>query len=108
MMQMNHIQQQFLHLEQTIHQMTQACRLSPGMPSELKQCINELDWQTDEALQIVQTQDERRIRECVQDLEELGDRAKRSCESAEQIDEGLRDAIMQAHSELSDLKRQLH
>ncbi len=108
MMQISEIKRQFNHIEQTIDQATQVCKMSPGVPPELKQCITELDRQTDEARQVMQSQDESRIRECVEDLEELGDRAKRACESADNVDEGVRDAVMQAHNELSDLKRQLH
>ncbi len=108
MMQVSEIKRQFNHIEQTIDQATQACRMSQGVPSDLKQCITELDRQTDEARQVMQSQDESRIRECVDDLEELGDRAKRACEMSENVDDGLRDAVMQAHRELSDLKHQLH
>lgn len=108
MMQVNEIRQKFNHIEQTIDQAAQACRMSEGVPSELKQCIQELDQQSNQARQVMQSDDESKIIECVEDLEELGDRAMRACENSQNIDDGLRDAVTQAHSELSDLKRRLH
>lgn len=108
MMQANEIRRQFDHIDQTIDQAAQACRMAEGVPSELKQCLTEMDRQADEARQIMQSEDESRMIECVDDLEELGDRAKRACEMSENIDEGLKDAVMQAHRELSDFKHQLH
>ncbi len=108
MMQMNEIQQQFKNIEQTIGQASQACRSSPDVPSDLKECISELDRQTGQANQILQSQDEDQIIACVDDLEELGDRAKYACEQAPDVDENVRDAVLQAHKELSDLKHRLH
>lgn len=108
MMQVNEIRQRFNHIEQTIEQASEACRTSAGIPSDLKQCISELDQQTGEARQVMQSQDESRIIQCVDDLEELGDRAKDACEHAYDLDDDVRDAVLQAHRELSDLKHSLH
>lgn len=108
MLQTSEIQQRFNHIEQTIGQATQACSNSPDIPSDLKQCISELDQQASQARQVLQSQDEDQIIACVDDLEELGDRAKFACEQASSVDPDVRDAVMQAHRELSDLKHQLH
>jgi hypothetical protein len=48
------------------------------------------------------------MRECIESLEELGDRAERACEQAGNVDGELKRAVSTMHSELSDLKRQLH
>ena len=108
MMQSSEIQQRFNHIEQTVGQATQVCSNSPDVPDDLKQCITELNQQTSQARQVLQSQDENQIIACVDDLEELGDRAKFACEQSSSIDQNLRDAVMQAHQELSDLKHQLH
>ncbi|QAU36018.1 hypothetical protein EKL02_07740 [Janthinobacterium sp. 17J80-10] len=108
MMQASEIQQRFNRIEQTVDQASQACSNSPGIPSDLKQCITELNQQTSQARQVLQSQDESQIIACVDDLEELGDRAKFACEQSSGINQNLRDAVMQAHQELSDLKHQLH
>lgn len=108
MMQMSEIQQQFKNIEQTVGQASQACQSSADVPSSLKECISELNRQTGQASQILQSQDEDQIIACVDDLEELGDRAKYACEQAPDVDENVRDAVMQAHRELSDLKQRMH
>ncbi len=108
MMQANEIQQRFSRIEQTIGQASQACSSASDVPQDLKQCITELDRQTGQARQVMQSQDQDRMISCVDDLEELGDRAKAACEQASNVDDSVRDAVMQAHQELSDLKHQLH
>ncbi len=108
MMQVNELRKQFNHVEDTIDQAAQVCRMEPGVPSELMQCIEALDEHTQQARQAMQSEDENQIRHCVDQLEMLGDRAKRACENAGNINDGLRDAVMQAHSELSSLKHQMH
>ena len=57
---------------------------------------------------MAQSQDEQRIVECVDSLEQLGDRAMQACRRAGSVDPDLRDAVQTAHSELSQLKHQLH
>lgn len=108
MMQVNEIRQQFNQIEQTIDQAMQACRSESGIPQDLQQCIQQMDQQSDQARQILQSQDETQIIQCVDDLEELGDRAMRACEQADGISEQVRNAVSQAHKELSSLKHQLH
>jgi len=56
----------------------------------------------------MESQDEERIRQCVDQLEELSDEAEKAAERANNVDDQVKDAIMQAHSELSSLKQQLH
>ncbi|MGB6055230.1 MAG: hypothetical protein WBG17_08320 [Burkholderiaceae bacterium] len=109
MMQTNEIRQRFDHIEQSVRQAAQACASSSNVPQDLKQCITQLDQQTSQAEQVMQSQDEGRIRQCVDQLEELGDRAKMACQnSSGGIDDNLKKAVIQAHSELSTLKHQLH
>jgi hypothetical protein len=54
------------------------------------------------------SKDEDRIRQWVDDLERIGDRADRACQQAGGLDEKVKDAVSSMHSELADLKRQLH
>ncbi len=108
MMQANEIQKRFSNIERSIAQASKACRSSNDIPQELKDCVQQLDRQTDQAKQELQSQDETRIRQCVDQLEELSDEAEKAAERANNVDDQVRDAIMQAHSELSNLKQQLH
>lgn len=109
MMQKNELQQRFNQVEQTIHQAAQRCQSTQTVPMDLKDSIQRLDQQAIHARSIMQSQDEEQILQCVDDLEELGDRARDACEqSSGNLDGELKSAVMQAHRELSDLKHQLH
>lgn len=109
MMQKNELQQRFNQVEQTIHQAAQRCQAAQTVPMDLKDSIQRLDQQAIHARDILQSQDDNQIRQCVDDLEQLGDRARDACEhSAGNLDDELKSAVMQAHRELSDLKHQLH
>ncbi len=109
MMQANEIRQRFTQIEQTIHQASEACQRAGSVPSDLQSSIQQLDERSEQARQeLQQSEDEESIRQCVDELEELGDRAKDACERAGDVDQNLKKAVLQAHRELSDLKHQLH
>lgn len=109
-MQTQEIQRRFNQIEQTIHQAAERCRTMDQMPMDLKDSLQQLDQKTTQAHEMMaRTQDQNQMMQCVDELEQLGDRAKDACErSGNAVDGGLRDAVMQAHRELSDLKHQLH
>jgi uncharacterized coiled-coil DUF342 family protein len=108
MMQMNEIQQRFSDARRAIDQASQACRTQQGIPQELRECLQQLDQRSSQAQQVMQSQDENQIRQCVDELEQISDRAERALQGASSVDGELRDAIDEAHRELSSLKHQLH
>ncbi len=110
MMQADEVRQRFSQIEQTISQASQACeRAGTGVPTDLKNCIQQLDSQSSQTREkLQQAQDEQSIIDCVDQLEELGDQAKAACENQQNVDQQLKKAVMQAHQELSQLKHQLH
>ncbi|HJV52998.1 MAG TPA: hypothetical protein VJ652_16135 [Noviherbaspirillum sp.] len=108
MLRANEIQQRFNQVENTIHHAVECCQSATSLPMDLKDSIQQLDQRAMQARSLIQSQDENQIRQCIDDLEELGDRAKDACESSGNVDGELRSAVMQAHRELSDLKHQLH
>ncbi|HJW54752.1 MAG TPA: hypothetical protein VJ577_05710 [Burkholderiaceae bacterium] len=108
MMQINEIQQRFSNVERTINQVTQACETGSNMPQDLKDCVQKLDQETGRTKQVLQSQDQKRIVECVDNLEQLSDRTEQAVERASNLDANIRNAVMQAHRELSTLKHQLH
>ncbi len=110
MMRADEVRQRFNQIEQTIHQASQACeRAGSGVPMDLKNSIQQLDKQSSQARQQLQNaKDEQSIIQCVDQLEELGDRAKAACEKGGNVDQQLKQAVLQAHQELSQLKHQLH
>ncbi len=108
MFQANEIQQRFSRIEQAIGQAAQTAINEVGTPPQLRDCIQKLDRQSSLAKQVIQSQDESRIRQAVDDLEMLGDEAKRVCKNDMQVTPRLKDAVARVHDELSDLKHQLH
>ena len=107
-MQVNEIQQRFRRIERTIQQANQACRSDTSAPQELRDCVQQLNRQSQQVKQVLQSEDTHRIRQCVDDLELLGDRAQRACERADDLNDTIRTAVDQVHNELSTLKHQLH
>lgn len=108
MLQTNEIKQRFSRIEQAIGQAAQTCQSETGTPSQLKDCIQKLDRQSHLAREVMQSSDESRIRKCVDDLEMLGDEAKRVCRDQAQVAPKLKAEVTKVHDELSQLKHQLH
>ena len=108
MLQSNEIQQRFSHIEQVIGQAAQTCINEATVPPQLRDCIQRLDRQSSMAKEVMQSQDENRIRQCVDDLEMLGDEAKRVCKTDAQVTPQLKEAVTRVHDALSELKHQLH
>jgi hypothetical protein len=107
MLQANEIEQRFERISEAIGQASKAIGDGSQSP-DLKECIDKLDRQCGAGRMVVQSHDEERIRECVEDLEMLGDEAKRAMRSDGQVTPQLMDAVTRVHDELSDLKHQLH
>lgn len=108
MIQAKELQQQYSQAESAIHQAAQRCATTSAVPMDLKDSVQQMDQQATQARDAILSQDEDRIRQCIDDLEELGDRAKSACQDGAQVDAQLKESVMQAHQRLSDLKRQLH
>jgi hypothetical protein len=68
----------------------------------------QLEQQTQKARPILESQDEKQITRCVDDLEETGGRAEMAIKGIPGVDSKLSNAVLHAHSELTELKRQLH
>lgn len=110
MMQAEEVRQRFNQIEQTIHQASQACeRAGSDVSGDLRNSIQQLDKESVKARQqLQQAKDDQSIIDCVDQLEELGDKAKAACEKSNNVDQQLKNAVLQAHQELSQLKHQLH
>jgi ABC-type Mn2+/Zn2+ transport system ATPase subunit len=107
-MQMSEIKKRVVNVEHTIHRAADVCEQDRSAPQQLKDVIDQLNQQSNQGKQIIQSShDESMIRQYIEDLESLGDDAKRACESSK-VSPELRTAVFQAHDELSNLKHQLH
>ncbi|KVM52631.1 hypothetical protein WJ58_19535 [Burkholderia ubonensis] len=108
MLQASEMQQRFSHLQQTISEASRTCHSDKTAPRDLLNWVDELDKECKSAKKIAASGDNDRIRQWVDDLERIGDRAERACMQAGGIDAGIMNAVSSMHSELSDLKQQLH
>ncbi|MFP3564099.1 hypothetical protein [Paraburkholderia sp. SIMBA_030] len=108
MLQASEIQKRFTHLQQTVSEASRTCHADTAIPKDLMNWVDELDKECKSAKKIMSSKDEDRIRQCVDDLERIGNRAERACQQAGSLDARIMDAVSSMHSELSDLKRQLH
>ena len=104
-----HIRQKLTQLDQVINRAAQAVRDDQGASPELKQCVQELGTQAKEAQQsLAEGNEQTTLIECVDDMEDTSDRAKKACERAKNLSQQTKSAVLQAHQHLSDLKHQLH
>ncbi len=108
MLQASEIQKRFTHLQQTVSEASRTCHAGAAIPKDLMNWVDELDKECKSAKKVMSSKDADRIRRYVDDLERLGDRAERACQQAGGLDARITDAVSSMHSELSDLKRQLH
>ena len=108
MLQANEIQQRITHIQQTIDQAEQACMSATDTSPELKACIRKMAEQVRQAETVIASNDQVRIVECVDGLEDMGDEAKRMSRSDAHISPQVETAITRVHAELSDLKHKLH
>lgn len=96
-------------IEQYVDQAAQACARSNEVPDDLRSLISELERESDQARQMIEVeQRDDQVRARVDGLEELGDRAMRSCNNARKIDQHVQAALTRAHDMLSTLKHELH
>ena len=107
MLQASEIQKRFTHLQQTIDQASQACHADATLPKDLIECVDRLDKQSASAKTVMASNDQDRMRQWVDDLEQLGNRAEKACERATNINTKVKSAVSSVHAELSDLKKQL-
>jgi len=110
MMQMSQVQDKLNRIEQFADQAVAAMRKSSGQTSdELRRCVDDMHAQAREVRNMAQQSgDQSQIASRVDQLEETGDRAKEACRKAQGVDPQLQSAVMQAHDQISDLKKQLH
>jgi uncharacterized coiled-coil DUF342 family protein len=108
MLQSNEIQQRYSHLQQTIGEAEQACRASQDTPPEMRDCIERIAREVKQARDVMQSNDEARIVQCVDSLEDMGDEAKRISRSSAQMPAHLEAVVTRVHAELSDFKHKLH
>ena len=108
MLQVNEIKQRFNQIERTIGNASTACQADTSAPPELKTCLQQLDQESEQVRDALQANDESSIRQHIDSMEQLGDRAEKALKKAGKVNDKVKSAIRQAHTELSNLKHHLH
>lgn len=107
-MQSNDIRDHYARIEQNVRIASDATQEALLLPMELKDTIQQLDEKIGQLKAVLGTQDEQQLRSCIDDLEQISDRAKEACEGANMVDDEVRAAVTQIHQGLSELKHRLH
>jgi hypothetical protein len=109
-MQMNEIKQGIDRVEQCADDAERAMQAG-SVSADLRQSVDAMHQQARQAQQACGSQqqqgDQTRVREAVMQLEQAGDRAMQACRQAGNVDPQLQQAVQRAHSEASNLKKQV-
>ena len=104
----NDIQHRFYFVERAVRQAAQAASAEPGLPRELRDCIELMDRHADNAREILQAADEAGVRKLVRDLELLAERARRICNYIPSLSGQIKGAVTHLHSQIQELKHDMH
>lgn len=107
MLHSNDIQHRFYFVERAVRLAAQAASAEPGLPRELRNCIELMDKHADDARDILQSADDVRIRKLVRDLELLAERARRICNYIPTLSGQLKGAVTHMHGQIQELKRDM-
>jgi len=109
-MQINEIKQHFNNFEQCVHDAMQACQQESNVSPRLADTIRDLDREVRGAHDMVINAQEESddLIQCIDRLEEMGDDAKRACQSSSGLSNKMQSTILGLHKEISTLKHQLH
>jgi len=108
-MQRSEIMEQVRHIDEVVQRANDVARKDASVPPEFKRSLDALGTKMLQVRQELNTEsDDARIVQSIDALEALGDRAKHACEHSGVTQRELRSAVMEAHSELSNLKHRLH
>jgi hypothetical protein len=108
MLQLNEIKQHFGRIERDIDEAANTCKSDTKLPQQLKEYVMQWKQQAANAKSIFDSHDNARIRLCIDDLEQIGERAEAALKDVAGTDTKIKNPVMHAHSELAELKRNLH
>ena len=108
-MQPNQVMDYFSSIQQSIGNAAELCQITSDVPEDVRECLSELERESDQARRALENEDnDNRIIQCIDRLEQLGDRAIEACrEAGDAVDPLLEDATQQARDAIAELKRRL-
>lgn len=109
-MQISEIKEHFNHFEQCVQEAMQACQQESNVSPQLADTIRSLDREVRGAHDMVlgAQQESGELIQCIDRLEEMGDDAKRACQSSSGLSQKMKSTVLDLHKEISTLKHQLH
>ena len=107
MLQANDIPHRFHLVEQAIGQAAQACSGERDLPSELRDCVQRLDRQSDAMREVLFSKDEPRLHKQVNEMDRLAERARQVCVNIPRLSPQMRGAVSYMHSQITELKRDM-
>jgi phosphoenolpyruvate-protein kinase (PTS system EI component) len=108
MLQQSEIKRKLVRIEHEVDEVAKSCAANDKLPQKLKECVTEWKQQTDKVMSEFDSNDNKQIVECVNDLEQIGHRAEMALQDAADVDDKTRDTLLHAQGELFKLKKKLH
>ena len=101
------IQQRLGFIDRTIDHAVRACQSDDKVPEELKDYVDQLGQRSTQAQRALAREDERGVRESVDDLARISYQAQRRIHPADGMNYDVKSAVILAHIEVSALRHQL-
>lgn len=101
------IQQRLGFIERTIYHALRACHADSNVSEELMDYVHQLGQRSSEVQRALQSDDEDSIRQTVDDLARLSDKAQNTIAPSDEMNYDVRSAVILTHIELSALRLQL-
>lgn len=101
------IHQRLCFIDRTIDHALRACDRDTRAPEELKLCVRQLGQRSSQAQRALESRDTHVVRQTVDDLARLSDKAQHQIHPSDGMDYELKSAVILAHIELSALRHQL-
>ncbi|GAB3540671.1 hypothetical protein GCM10027343_10080 [Noviherbaspirillum agri] len=101
------MQQRLGFIDRTIYHAMRACYSDTSVSKELKDYVLELGQRSSQAQRALQERDERSVRESVDDLARISDKAQNTIHPADPTNYEVKSAVILTHIELSALRTRL-
>src|SRR5580698_3633611 len=105
MLRQSEIKQKLKRIEREIDEVAKSCDADTNLPQNLRDCITEWKQEAVKSPAIIESKDNQRIVDCINDLEKIGHRAEMALQDITEIDTKMRDTLQHAQSELLILKK---
>jgi hypothetical protein len=106
-MQISEVHQRLIFIDRTICHAARACYFDTSVPTELRDFVYQLGVQSTEVRQALRSDNEAIVRQSVENLAQLSDRAQNAIRPADDVNYDVKSAVILAHIEVSALKFQL-